>query len=222
MSKYTVELGKLIQSGYDIGLKDYPIPSFADESWRTALNNKIINHYYVDEIGCSAPDRFKLFLNNTMQEIMPVKNFMYEALHSGLVYNLGAMEEFGENTSDNSTGASTTEAKGSTNVTNSSYGVEVHSATPAAMLNVEDDIQSNTYADDATKNKGNGSSNETTTSNTSGNTTAQSAGERKYLRKWTGVPGRSAASLYKEYREAVNNIDMEIINELASCFMAIY
>ena len=45
MAKYTIELGTLIDSGYDIGLKDYPIPSFADENWRTRLNNKIIAHY---------------------------------------------------------------------------------------------------------------------------------------------------------------------------------
>ena len=28
MAVYTIELGKLIQSGYDIGLNDYPVPSY--------------------------------------------------------------------------------------------------------------------------------------------------------------------------------------------------
>ena len=44
MAKYTIELNALLRTGYDIGLKDYPIPSFADEAWRTRLKNKIINH----------------------------------------------------------------------------------------------------------------------------------------------------------------------------------
>ena len=51
MAKYTIELNALLRTGYDIGLKDYPIPSFADEAWRTQLNNKIINHYRYRELA---------------------------------------------------------------------------------------------------------------------------------------------------------------------------
>ena len=55
MSNYTVELRQLIQNGYDIGLKDYPI---FDESYRETLNNKIIMHYWMRERGAETAGLF--------------------------------------------------------------------------------------------------------------------------------------------------------------------
>ena len=86
MAVYTIELDSLIKSGYDIGLADYPLPNFLrtdDEknAWRDSLNKKIIAHYRFNEICCTSPDRFKHFLNTTMNEIMPLKNLMYQALN---------------------------------------------------------------------------------------------------------------------------------------------
>ena len=76
MSSYTVELRQLIQNGYDIGLKDYPI---FDESYRETLNNKIITHYWMREIGAETAGLFKLYLNRTMGEIMPYYNQLYKS-----------------------------------------------------------------------------------------------------------------------------------------------
>ena len=77
MSKYTVTLRQIIQSGFDIGLKDYPI---YNEEHRETLNNMIINHYLMSEIGQETPELFRIYLNNTMNEIMPRYNLMYKAL----------------------------------------------------------------------------------------------------------------------------------------------
>lgn len=74
MSSYTTQLRYLIESGFDIGLKDYPI---FDEDYREILNNKIINHYYFREIGLETAQLFKLFLNNRMNEIMKYYNQLY-------------------------------------------------------------------------------------------------------------------------------------------------
>lgn len=71
MSKYTTELRYIVESGYDLGLKDYEIFS---EEYRTKLNNKILNHYYFHEIGYETANRFKWELNNLMNEIMPYYN----------------------------------------------------------------------------------------------------------------------------------------------------
>ena len=87
MATYTIELGKLLTlDGFDIGMKDYPVTSFLDnvgdmEQWREALNQKIINHYYFNEICCLPPDRFKWFLNSTLNEQMPYFNMLYNALN---------------------------------------------------------------------------------------------------------------------------------------------
>ncbi len=74
MSSYTTQLRYLIESGFDIGLKDYPI---FDEDYREILNNKIINHYYFREIGLETAQLFKIFLNNRMNEIMKYYNQLY-------------------------------------------------------------------------------------------------------------------------------------------------
>ena len=57
MSKYTTQLRYLIDMKYDIGLNDYPI---FDENYREILNNKIINHYYTEEIGFETARLFKI------------------------------------------------------------------------------------------------------------------------------------------------------------------
>ena len=68
MSKYTTTIKNLIENGFDLGLKDYPI---YDEDYREHLNDMIIKHYYISEIGFETAELFKMQLNNKMNEIMP-------------------------------------------------------------------------------------------------------------------------------------------------------
>lgn len=68
MANYTCYLHDLIESGYDLGLKNYPI---WDESHRSELNTKILNHYRFYEIGFETPAMFKYYLNKELDEIMP-------------------------------------------------------------------------------------------------------------------------------------------------------
>lgn len=224
MAKYTIELNALLKTGYDIGLKDYPVPSFANEAWRTQLNNKIINHYRYREICHTAPDRWKLYLNNTMNEIMPVKNMMFEALAKNWEFNTGA--DFTEVIEENSKLSSAAKGKTSANATGNSssngYSLQVNSDTPGQLLNVESEIEANTYASSASKNKSNASGNTQSDSVANSESTGNTTGERALTRTKRGTPYRSNASLYKEYIEAINNIDMEIIDALEPCFMGIF
>lgn len=216
MAKYTIELNTLLNTNFDIGLESYPIPSFADEAWRNKLNQKIINHYRYREICHTAPDRWKLYLNNTMNEIMPVKCLMYEALAKNWEFNTGSdfTEVIAEENKLNTSSNGTSDANSSGN----SYSLGVQSDTPGQLLNVENEIEANTYASNASKSKGNTASTAHTASNSSGN----SSGERNLTRTHKGVASRSNASLYREYQEAINNIDMEVIDALETCFMSIF
>ena len=216
MAKYTIELNTLLNTNFDIGLKSYPIPSFADEAWRGKLNQKIINHYRYREICHTAPDRWKLFLNNTMNEIMPVKCLLYEALAKNWEFNTGS--DFTEVIAENNKLNTTSNGTRDSNASGNSYSLGVQSDTPGQLLNVENDIEANTYASNASKTKGNTSSTAHSASNSAGNST----GERNLTRTHKGVLGRSNASLYIEYQEAINNIDMEVIDALETCFMAIF
>ena len=253
MAEYTIELGKLITlAGFDIGLNDYPLPEFLKsagdrESWRKALNQKIINHYQFNEIGCLPPDRFKVFLNNTMNEIMPYYNKLYEALNiKWEFFTGGTLTEVvkGDATDDRTitrtgtdtlahTGNDTTANENKQAQTSTNYTLAVNSDTPGALLNLESDITNNTYASNAVKQKsnaqfsGNGSSTDTTTYNSTDTTTHNTTDKDKNLhndnknRTVNGLNNRSYAELFKEYSESIRNLDLEVINELKDCFMGI-
>lgn len=76
MAKYTIELYKLVNSGYQI----------FDETWSTfvpehkvELCNKIIRKYWFNEIGAETPDRFKHYINEQLAREMPYYNKLYES-----------------------------------------------------------------------------------------------------------------------------------------------
>lgn len=237
MAVYTIELDTLIKSGYDIGLTDYPLPSYLttdDEKsrFRGALNKKIIAHYRFNEICCIPPDRFKHFLNTTMNEIMPVKNLLYDALaENWKFYTGGKLQEDIEHADDNKRELAKSGVDTVGNITNSTssnngYVLNVSSDTPGAMLNIETDIANNTYANNANKNKSNGTttgnstSTDTTTYNSKDTSTYTGTGNRH--RTVTGLNGKSYAELFKEYQDSLRNVDMEVINALSECFMSVF
>ena len=93
MAIYTTQLRSIVEQAQDdaevprsdftvayaqIGLDDYPI---FDESYRTYLNDKIIRHYYFDEIGAETVARFAWYMRNTMNEMMPFYNQLYNSLN---------------------------------------------------------------------------------------------------------------------------------------------
>lgn len=76
MARYTALLRDIVESGFDLGLQDYPI---FDETHRQILNDKIVDHYFFNEIGSETADRFKFYLNRSLEEIMPRYNKFYES-----------------------------------------------------------------------------------------------------------------------------------------------
>lgn len=229
MAVYTIELDTLIKSGYDIGLTDYPLPSYLttdDEKarFRDALNKKIIAHYRFNEICCIPPDRFKHFLNTTMNEIMPVKNLLYDALaENWKFYTGGKLQEDIEHADDNKRELAKSGVDTVGNISSSNgYVLNVASDTPGAMLNIETDIANNTYANTANKNKSTGSSTSTDTTTYNSKDTDTYTGTGNRHRTVTGLNGKSYAELFKEYQDSLRNIDMEVIQALSGCFMSVF
>ena len=211
MANYTVELRTLLDSmGYDWGMNDYPVPEYAasdPQAFRTDLNNKIKSHYYFSEI-CDTPDRFRYFINSWMNVNMPYYCKLLQAFHDNdsIVKNANYLEKYlgeGENTA-NSSGTSS----------GNNYNLTVNSSTPAGMLNVENDIENNTYASSAQKNKGNNSTENS--SNSSG------TNKQNYVREITGTQGKTRAEQYKLYVESLQNVYSEIVDRLSIFFMEVY
>lgn len=246
MAVYTIELDRLLQAkDFDIGLDEYPVPSFLTtieerNSWREALNKKIISHYRFNEICCLPPDRFKVLLNNTMNEQMPYYCKLYEAMNEGWKFYTGSeltevikgdatINRTGTDRTDHS-GDDKTTSNGATSNLGNTYDLTVASDTPGALLNIESAVQSNTYASAATKNKGNSSSSGTNTNtdkteyNSADTTTHNTTDKHNDNRNRTvkGLQGKSYAELFKQYAESIRNLDLEVINSVKDCFMSIF
>ena len=73
---FTVTLGELVSSGYNIWLDTWPI---YEESYRAELKKKIERHYWRSEIGMETADDFRDWLDTTLCEIMPYYNQRYES-----------------------------------------------------------------------------------------------------------------------------------------------
>lgn len=194
MAKWTVSIRTLIDNNFDFKMTSYPI---FDESYRNTLNQKILYHYYENEIGFETPALFRFYLNQKLDEIMPYYNNLYKAqmklLNEDVLYNNVNLTETSntknneatnktndittKNTqtgsgtsSDTTTGSSTDNTKGTSSETTT--GKQVYLDTPQGNT-YKGSIDDTNYATNVTFNNGTDNiSNETTNtiSNTSSNT----------------------------------------------------
>lgn len=231
MSKYTTELRWVIENGYDLQLNEYPI---FDENYRQKLNQKIINHYYFREIGFETVGLFRFYLKQTMNEIMPYYNQLYESalLEIDPLNTINFTEtltrtkigndtkNFNEDTTVNSNGNSNSNSTKNTNFK------DVESDTPQGMLSIGN-IEGELYASYARISK-----NEDTTNSTAHQETTDTQKRKNdekinrednenYTRTEKGNR-ESQSELLMKYRETFLNIDMQVINELNDLFMGLY
>lgn len=231
MSKYTTELRWIIENGYDLQLNEYPI---FDENYRQKLNQKIINHYYFREIGFETVGLFRFYLKQTMNEIMPYYNQLYQSalLEIDPLNTINFTEtltrtkigndtkNFNEDTTVNSNGDSNSNSTKSTNFK------DVESDTPQGMLSIGN-IEGELYASYARISK-----NEDTTNSTAHQETTDTQKRKNdekinrednenYTRTEKGNR-ESQSELLMKYRQTFLNIDMQVINELNDLFMGLY
>lgn len=197
MAKYTVMLKDIVESGYPLGLDNYPI---FDEEYRGYLNAKIINHYYMREIGFETAGLFVNRLNVKMNEIMPLYNQKYESLAYKIdpfqTYKFNQTKKYSDNRNDTNNLDTTTKT--------------VASDTPQGLLSIGD-IENELYASNATI--GNGGSESTSKGTSDGTETIEASGS---------LAGTSFSKLMKEYRSTFLNVDMEVIDELEELFLQIW
>lgn len=205
MSKYTTEIRFLVESGWDFGLKDYPI---FDENYRPTLNAKIIDHFYFREIGLETPALFNRFLNRKMNEVMPYFNKLYnsELIVIEPLTRLDYTENYNRTAKTNTNTTSTG--------TSSDDRMDVHSDTPQGMLSIGD-IETNTYASDANIGKA--------SATTKGSSDGMQNTMDNYIKHVLGNnAGRTDSEMLMQFRETFLNIDMLVIETLEDLFMTIY
>lgn len=213
MSAYTTQIRYLVETGWDFGLKDYPL---FDESYRTGLNRKIIDHYYFREIGFETAALFNRFLNRRMNEIMPYYNQLYksELIKIDPITRLNYTETYDRR--NDLAAKTTTDTETTTDQTANSKTVD--SDTPQGLLEIGD-IENEIYASNATF--GNDTSN--TIANGTSTANQESQNIDHYLKTIAGNNAiRTDSEMLKEFRTTFLNIDMEVINSLSDLFLNIY
>ncbi len=239
MSKYTTEVRFICEAscGYDMSqgygkvsdilaqswdkIFDFDFPIF-DESYRSVLCQKILKHYYTREIGFETVGLWKLKLDTAMNEIMPYYNKMYQS--ANLDYNplydtdYRRMHE-GSDESQTDVGATGDDTSRRAN-TSSGTAFNAYSDTPQGSLV---NVRNETYLTNATKDTRDSTSVDTYTGHTENDSTTKYNSTDEYVDHIVGkMPGRSYATLIKEYREALINVDMMIIDELKDLFMKLW
>jgi len=200
---HTLSLKRVLDMTPDIGLDNYPI---FDESYRDKLNDKIIRHYFTREIGHETISLFRYQMETKMGEIMPLYNQHYvlslleiDPLSTMSIKNITEMDSTG-NTVGNS--ESTSGSKGKSRA--------VVSDTPQTQLSFDQDyataLQDNISESDAT-----GTGNETQETTQTGVNDSTTSGYQGH-----------APLLILQARQALVNVDMMVINDLAELFMLVW
>lgn len=222
MAEYTVTIRDLIANHFDLGLRDYPI---YEESYRNTLNTKILNHYLMREIGAETPELFKVFLNNTMNEIMPKYNLLYQALEEykdkSLLSNVTITETQNYDSQNNlQNNSKDTIQNGYKKDGDVSINNQLYQDTPQGELS-KTDIDDQKWATNLTQQKNVNKS----------DSFVETIRESGYVNDHTGNDSKvtvgNNGSLYgvevlEKIAKSKTNIDLQIIDELNDLFMGLY
>ena len=220
MAKYTMEIRELIStfgedevkgwfSDYELSdyLTDEEIKVINDRgTWsKDKLAKRIIDHFYVREIGTDAIGQFILFTRDKMREIMETyAPLIYSAsIEYDPLVNVNFTETYSGNTATNSQSQS--------NSTGS--GLTVNSDTPQGQIN-KSAILGGSYASSTGANE-----TENAVSDTSEN-----EGRENYVKTTKGNSGvtATAQALIRQYRDNIRALNTEIVYELEPLFMGLY
>ena len=223
MSKYTIELRELFEpikfnppiytrQQVEAFFTDYNLSDYLTEEqietvedaglWtKEKLARKIVDHYYMREIGQETIGLFKHYAKVSMQELM--EEYLPLIYSSSIQYdplvNVDYTESFSRTASVDTEGSS------------NSSGLGVLSDTPQGQISKET-ILAGAYASST-------SANENGVSSSSGSDTTEDY--TKHVKGNSGVSA-TAQKMIEQFRDNIRAIDKEIIEKLEPLFMGLY
>lgn len=212
MARYTITIKSLIDNDFDFQLTDYPI---FDENYRSVLNQKILYHYYENEIGFETAPLFRFYLKQKLNEIMPYYNELYKA-QTKLINNNLLLNNV--NLTETLQGSNTTETNSNSQSTNNgtSKNKNLFQDTPQGTIS-QTDIDSQTWATNLTLDK-----NETNNTINDSNSSSGS-GTNNYIKTIIGNNGgKFNIDILNDIKNNLMNIDLMIIDDLNELFMQIF
>lgn len=232
MATYTIRLKDIFNyidrsdveswfSSYNIN--DYLLPSQIEilEKYdifsKEKLAKRIVDHYFMHEIGFETIELFKRYALITMEEIMQEKlPLIYSTLldYDPLI-NEDYTETFERETSNTGTNNGTSTSSSDANNT----GLTINSDTPQGKINKQN-ILNGDYASSTSASENTSNVNDRTSVENRGD----SQGSENYTRKLKGNHGILATypKLIRQFRDNITAYQKDIINELNILFMGLF
>lgn len=232
MASYTMELRKVInlfgREEVENWFKDYELSHYLTPTqieqitkfnvWsKDRLAEKIVDNYYMREIGFETPALFKHYAKIEMKKIM--ERYLPKIYSNFLEYDPLSNVDFTETYTREIAGQTQNQGTSNSTSQNNSSGLNVNSDTPQGQISKQA-ILGGSYASQTNASE--------TESEIEDNTTTENQGTSNTIETFTrheeGDNGVIITNqrLVKEYREIIVAIDEEIINELNCLFMGIY
>ena len=199
----------------DYELSDYLTPEqieVIEEAgiWsKDKLASKIVDHYFMREIGYETDNLFKHFAKVYMNEIMESKlPLIYSnSIEYDPLVNVDYTETYNREIGTTGNNSSTS--------TNNASGLSVNSDTPQGQINKNEILQGK-YATNT------GASESESTINDNSESTTNT--DENYTKRVKGNSGVSATAqkMIEQYRQNIVAIDKDIIEECGKLFMGIY
>lgn len=234
MADYTLTLGNLVARGFDtdeklhLSARYYPI---FDESYRAKLNEKIVAHYALREIGSETPQMFVFYLGRTMREQMDYYNQLYLSaqrkfdpfITSDIRQEMDStsVNESSGRSSGSQTNESTADSTSDTKADNSS--MTFNSEFPQTRI---DDFRK--FATSASQTDSTGNTHTSTRQDSSATATSQSntdyahASDKGNSMSHTIGTSGSQSQLLRDWRNTMLNVDMMVINSLEDLFLGVW
>ena len=232
MASYTMQLRKVIEyfgrEEVENWFKDYDLTHYLTPTqieqitkfnvWsKDRLATKIVDNYYMREIGFETPALFKHYAKIEMKKIM--ERYLPKIYSNFLEYDPLSNVDFTETYTREISGETANSGSSNSTSQNNSSGLNVNSDTPQGQISKQD-ILTGSYASQTNASE--------TESEIKDNTNTENQGTSNTIETFTrheeGDNGVIITNqrLVKEYREIIVAIDEEIINELNCLFMGIY
>lgn len=199
---------------------EYPL---FDSNHKEELEKKILYHYWDYEIGEETFAKFKFNINKTLNEVMPYYNQLYEVYSKKFNFdeNIDYKETLEGETSNtaNNTSRNTLTSDTEDNQTDTYTDRLRESDTPQGQLL---DVEDEKYISKYNYNNGTTDSEKTNHMTSLNSITAGSTGSgtSESERIVKGTNSRlSRAKMLQDYLNIIQNIDLQVVESLKSCFM---
>lgn len=232
MASYTIRLREVcdlysreeVENWFkDFNIEDYLTPKQIESIEKAGLWNKdklarkIVDHYFMREIGFETPALFKHYAHVTMQEIM--EDYLPVIYSNSIEFDPLVNVDFTETFEREIEGEASNKGKSNSESSSNSEGLNINNNTPQTNI-TKQDLESGIYASSVNQSETQSNINDIT--NTENNGTSSSKEISKRHQKGNSGVTATAQALIKQYRETIRAVDREIIEKLNVLFMGIY